>query len=403
MQRPTWVEINLDAIAHNVRAVCKKIGEDIKILAVVKADAYGHGAIETSRVLLKNGVELLGVAIPEEGIELRQAGINASIIILGSLLPEQLDSVVAFSLTPTICDLSIAKELSYRAQSASGGHRKLKIHIKVDTGMRRLGVWHENTVNFVKEIKHLNNLEIEGIYTHLATSDEEDKGFAYEQIGLFINVLKQLDAQNIHIPLKHVANSGAILDMPASYFNMVRPGLVLYGLYPSNSVSRSIRLQPAMTFKTRIAYIKDVQKGVTIGYGRTYKTSKPSRVATLPVGYVDGYSRSFSNRGEVIVNGYRAPIIGRVCMDQCIIDVSAVPDVLIGNEVVLYGKQQSEEIPVETAASIISTIPYEIVSTIGKRVPRVYHRPSPANEFGVRGSETKNSELLTVNPEQIIG
>ncbi len=391
MQRPTWVEINLDAIAHNVRAVCKKIGEDIKILAVVKADAYGHGGIETSRVLLKNGVELLGVAIPEEGIELRQAGINASIIILGSLLPEQLDSVVAFSLTPTICDRLIAKELSYRAQKL---HRKLKIHIKVDTGMGRLGVRHEDAVNFVKEIKHLNNLEIEGIYTHLATSDEEDKGFAYEQIGLFINVLKQLDAQNIHIPLKHAANSGAILDIPASYFNMVRPGLVLYGLYPSNSVSRSIRLQPAMTFKTRIAYIKDVQKGVTIGYGRTYKTSKLSRIATLPVGYVDGYSRSFSNRGEVIVNGYRAPIIGRVCMDQCIIDVSAVPDVSIGNEVVLYGKQQSEEIPVETAASLIGTIPYEIVCTVGKRVPRVYHRPSPAARRSGNESRVRSDEII---------
>ncbi len=394
MQRPTWVEIDLDAIAHNVRAVCKKIGEDIKILAVVKADAYGHGAIETSRVLLKNGVELLGVAIPEEGIELRQAGINASIIILGSLLPEQLDSVVAFSLTPTICDRLIAKELSYRAQKL---HRKLKIHIKVDTGMGRLGVRHEDAVNFVKEIKHLNNLEIEGIYTHLATSDEEDKGFAYEQIGLFINVLKQLDAQNIHIPLKHAANSGAILDIPASYFNMVRPGLVLYGLYPSNSVSRSIRLQPAMTFKTRIAYIKDVQKGVTIGYGRTYKTSKLSRIATLPVGYVDGYSRSFSNRGEVIVNGYRAPIIGRVCMDQCIIDVSAVPDVSIGNEVVLYGKQQSEEIPVETAASLIGTIPYEIVCTVGKRVPRVYvSKSSSLEELEIYNSEFVSASKIIV-------
>ena len=402
MQRPTWVEIDLDAIAHNVRAVCKKIGEDIKILAVVKADAYGHGAIETSRVLLKNGVELLGVAIPEEGIELRQAGINASIIILGSLLPEQLDSVVAFSLTPTICDRLIAKELSYRAQKL---HRKLKIHIKVDTGMRRLGVWHEDAVNFVKEIKHLNNLEIEGIYTHLATSDEEDKGFAYEQIGLFINVLKQLDAQNIHIPLKHAANSGAILDMPASYFNMVRPGLVLYGLYPSNSVSRSIRLQPAMTFKTRIAYIKDVQKGVTIGYGRTYKTSKPSRVATLPVGYVDGYSRSFSNRGEVIVNGYRAPIIGRVCMDQCIIDVSAVPDVSIGNEVVLYGKSASggtEEIPVETAANLIGAIPYEIVSTIGKRVPKVYVSKSSNLEELALSLRAKRSNPMCESASKII-
>lgn len=394
MQRPTWVEINLDAIAHNVRAVRKKIGEDIEILAVVKADAYGHGAIETSRVLLKNGVKLLGVAIPEEGIELRKAGINASIIILGSLLPEQLDSVVAFSLTPTICDRFIAKELSYRAQKLL---KKLKVHVKIDTGMGRLGVWHEDAVNLIKEIKHLNNLEIEGIYTHLATSDEKDKGFAYEQIGLFINVLKQLDAQNIHIPLKHAANSGAILDIPASYFNTVRPGLVLYGLYPSNEVSRSIRLQPAMTFKTRIAYIKDVQKGVTIGYGRTYKTSKQSTVATLPVGYVDGYSRSFSNRGEVIVNGYRAPIIGRVCMDQCIIDVSDIPDVSVGNEVILYGKSASggaEEISIETAASLIGTIPYEIVCTIGKRVPRVYRRQSLAVRRSGNESWVTSDEII---------
>ncbi len=370
MQRPTWTEINLGAIAHNIRAIRRKVGRDIKILTVVKADAYGHGAIETSRILLENGAGLLGVAIPEEGIELRQAGINASIVILGSLLPEQLDSVVEFSLTPTICDLLIARELSHLAQKL---HRKIKVHVKVDTGMGRLGVRHEDAVNLIKEVKSLNNLEIEGIYTHLATSDEKDKGFAYEQIGLFRNILEQLHAQNIHnIPLKHAANSGAILDIPTSYFNMVRPGLILYGLYPSNEVSRSINLQPAMTFKTRVAYIKDVEKGTTIGYGRTYKTSKPSRIAILPVGYVDGYSRSFSNRGEVIVNGYRAPIIGRVCMDQCVIDVSAVPDVSTGNEVVLYGKQQTEEIPIETAASLIGTIPYEIVCTIGRRVPRVY-------------------------------
>lgn len=372
MQRLRWVEVNLDAIAHNIRAVQDKVGKETKIIAVVKADAYGHGAVEASRTLLKNGAELLGVATPEEGAELRQSGINVPILILGSLLPEQLNSVVEFSLTPTICDLSIAKELSHHAQKL---HEKLKIHVKVDTGMRRFGVWHKDAVNLLKEVKRLNNLEIEGIYTHLATADETDKGFAYEQIGLFKIILEQLYAQNIHIPFKHVANSGAILDIPASYFNMVRPGLILYGLYPSNEVSRSVNLQPAMSFKTKVTYIKDVQTDATIGYGRTYKTAKPSRIATLPVGYAHGYSRSFSNHGEVIINGYRAPVIGRVCMDQCVIDVSSVPNVFIGNEVVLYGKQQAEEIPIEKAAGLIGTIPYEILCTIGRRVPRIYFFP----------------------------
>ncbi|OHC06731.1 MAG: alanine racemase [Planctomycetes bacterium RIFOXYD2_FULL_41_16] len=369
MHRPTWVEIDLNALRHNLLAVKKRIGPQIKILGIVKADAYGHGDYEVSRVLLNNGVEMLGIAILEEGIQLRNTGIKAPLLLLGGVFEEQIDSIIHYDVTPTVYDLKLAEVLS---KKATYFNKKLKVHVYVDTGMGSIGVKHDNAVEFVKFVKNLKNLIIEGIYTHCSSSDEKDSAFTNLQIKRFRDVLDALDTIKVRIPLRHMANSGAILGYPESYFNTVRPGLSLYGLYPSEDVSRDIGIRPVMSFKTRIIHIKDMESGDVVGYGRTYRITKPTRVATLPLGYDDGYNQLLSNQGEVIIRGKRASIIGRVCMDQCFVDVTNIKDVSVGDEVVLYGSQAQETISVESIAQQLNTIPYEVTCSISKRVPRIY-------------------------------
>jgi alanine racemase len=369
MHRPTWVEIDLNALRHNLLAIRKWVGPQIKILGIVKADAYGHGDYEVSRVLLNNGVEMLGIAILEEGIQLRDKGIKAPLLILGGIFEEQIDTVIQYGLTPTVYDLKLAEVLSKRAYYFN---TIMKVHVYVDTGMGSIGVWHDKAVEFVKFAKNLKNLLIEGIYTHGSSSDEKDSAFTNLQIKRFRDVLDALDASKACIPLRHMANSGAILGYPEAYFNMVRPGLSLYGLYPSEDVSRNIGIRPVMSFKTRVIHIKDMESGDVVGYGRTYRITKPTRVATLPLGYDDGYNRLLSNQGEVIIRGKKASIIGRVCMDQCFVDVTNIKDVSVGDEVVLYGSQGQETIPIESIAKQLNTIPYEVTCSISKRVPRIY-------------------------------
>lgn len=369
MHRPTWVEIDLNALRHNLLAVKKRVGPQIKILGIVKADAYGHGDYEVSRVLLNNGVEMLGIAILEEGIQLRDKGINAPLLILGGIFEEQIDSIIHYDLIPTVYDLKLAEVLS---KKAAYFNKKLKVHVYVDTGMGSIGVKHDNAVEFVKFVKDLKNLIIEGIYTHCSSSDEKDSAFTNLQIKRFRDVLDALDTSKVRIPLRHMANSGAILGYPESYFNTVRPGLSLYGLYPSEDVSRDIGIRPVMSFKTRIIHIKDMESGDVVGYSRVYRIAKPTRVATLPLGYDDGYNRLLSNQGEVIIRGKRASIIGRVCMDQCFVDVTNIKDVFVGDEVVLYGSQAQETISVESIAKQLNTIPYEVTCSISKRVPKIY-------------------------------
>ena len=369
MHRPTWVEIDLNALRHNLLAVKKRIGPQIKILGIVKADAYGHGDYEVSRVLLNNGVEMLGIAILEEGIQLRNTGIKAPLLLLGGVFEEQIDSIIHYDVTPTVYDLKLAEVLS---KKATYFNKKLKVHVYVDTGMGSIGVKHDNAVEFVKFVKNLKNLIIEGIYTHCSSSDEKDSAFTNLQIKRFRDVLDALDTIKVRIPLRHMANSGAILGYPESYFNTVRPGLSLYGLYPSEDVSRDIGIRPVMSFKTRIIHIKDMESGDVVGYGRTYRITKPTRVATLPLGYDDGYNQLLSNQGEVIIRGKRASIIGRVCMDQCFVDVTNIKDVSVGDEVVLYGSQAQETISVESIAKQLNTISYEVTCSISKRVPRIY-------------------------------
>ena len=369
MHRPTWVEIDLNALRHNLLAIKKRVGPQIKILGIVKADAYGHGDYEVSRVLLNNSAEMLGIAILEEGIQLRDKGIKAPLLLLGGIFEEQIDTVIQYGLTPTVYDLKLAEVLSKRAYYFN---TIMKVHVYVDTGMGSIGVKHDKAVEFVKFAKNLKNLLIDGIYTHCSSSDEKDLAFTNLQIKRFRDVLDALDASKACIPLRHMANSGAILGYPEAYFNMVRPGLSLYGLYPSEDISRDIGIRPVMSFKTRIIHIKNMESGDVVGYGRTYRITKPTRVATLPLGYDDGYNRLLSNQGEVLIRGKKASIIGRVCMDQCFVDVTNIKDVSVGDEVVLYGSQAQESIPIESIAKQLNTIPYEVTCSISKRVPRIY-------------------------------
>lgn len=371
MSEITWIEVDLNAIKHNLEAVKSKVGSGTKILAIVKADAYGHGAVKVSQTLEQNGTNMLGVAFPGEGIELRNNNITIPILILNPVLSEQIEDVIQHSLDVTVNSLDIANEISITAKKY---HRNIRIHVEIDTGMGGAGVCQDKALPFIKALLLIENLEIEGVFTHFSSSEEKDKSFTYEQNRKFKEVIKQLENEKITIPLIHAANSAAILDIDDSHFNMVRPGLILYGIFPSKYVSRNIELKQSMSFKTRIINLKELDQGSVIGYGRTFEIMKQTTVATIPVGYKDGFGRGFSNLGEVLVHGKRVPIIGRVCMDRCFIDVTDLSDVEIGSEVILLGEQDNETISIESAAEMIGTIPYEIVCNVGTITPKKMYR-----------------------------
>lgn len=375
--RPTHVTINLDAIAHNLRGIRRHIGPGVRMLAAVKADAYGHGLVETATVAIREGADMLGVAIVEEGVALREAGFTGPVLILSASLPDQAGTIVQHDLTPMVCTLELAEALA--AQAIAAG-TTVRTHVKVDTGMGRLGISVGDACAFLRRIVGFPSLIVEGIFTHFACADEQDKSFTRRQMERFSGLLEDLDNAGLRPPLAHAANSGAILDMPESWLDMVRPGLIIYGYYPSRSVSRSIPLRPAMTWKTRIVYLKRVNAGTGLCYGLTYVTPTNTLIASLPVGYDDGYRRSLSNRGVVLVRGRRAPVVGRVCMDQCLIDVGHIPDVAVGDEVVLIGRQGQDEIPMEEMARKLGTITNEVVCMVGKRVPRVFVKDEPGKD-----------------------
>jgi len=334
-------------------------------MAVVKADGYGHGAVPVSRAAIRSGATYLGVSSPEEAAELREAGIKIPILVLSLIQPEEAYKSVALKLEQTICSQDLAAALDREAGKVS---TRINVHIKVDTGMGRIGVFPENTLAFVRRLRRYKNLNLAGVFSHFSSADEADKTFARRQLEIFNGVTREIEAAGIHIPKKHMANSAAILDLPESYLDLVRPGIMIYGLYPSPHVSRTMKLRPAMTLRTKVAYVKSVPAGNPISYGRTFFTRKETRVATLPVGYGDGYSRLLSNRGAVLIKEQRAPLIGRVCMDMCLADVSGIKDVRAGDEVILFG----EELSVDEVAQNMGTINYEVVCGVGKRVPRVY-------------------------------
>jgi len=361
----TWLEIDLDAIAKNTRNIKKLIGQNKELMAVVKGNAYGHDVLEIVPIFLKNGATRLAVARLEEGIFLRKAGIDVPILVLSATLKEEAETALMHDITTSACNISFIKKMNELSLKLK---KKAKIHLKIDTGMGRLGVKPEKAVDFIKKVLTFDHIIIEGIFTHFSVADEKDKKYTEEQFRKFSEILKILEKEKIRIPLKHVSNSATLLDLEHMWLDMVRPGIALYGLYPSKEVKKVIKLIPAQRFKTRIAFLKELPAEKSISYGRTYTTYKKNTIiASLPIGYADGYSRLLSNKGEVLVRGERMPIIGRICMDQCMIDVTDLPLVKIGDEVVLWGKQGNERITVEEIADKLNTINYEITHLPDKK------------------------------------
>ncbi|MFA6078321.1 MAG: alanine racemase [Candidatus Omnitrophota bacterium] len=365
--RSTWAEVDLGAIEYNFKQVKKSVGKDIMVLAVVKANAYGHGTVEVSKVLEKMGVDYLGVATTDEAMRLRDRGIKSPILVLGHVLPGEVKACVEKNITLTLC----GDELFSAIDKAVRDPAKAKVHIKIDTGMGRIGVWHEEALNFIKNLAERKNVMIEGIYTHFSSIGRDDFFTSY-QIESFEKLLEKLESFDIRIPLRHAANSIATVDFQRSHQNLVRPGLIIYGMYPKHTFPKLIKLKPALSLKTRIVFIKDTPPGRSISYGRTYVTQNHTKIATLPIGYADGYNRNLSNRAEVLVRGRRARVVGRVTMDQTMIDVGHIKNVKLGDEVVLIGRQGKEEIRTEKLARLAGTIAYETVCSISNRVPRVY-------------------------------
>ncbi len=362
--------VSLEAIRHNLLEIRKKLNQSTKLMAVIKADAYGHGAVTLAKAL-GNGVDYYGVAIIEEAVELREAGIDKPILVLGYTPKEQYDLVVAYDVAQTIFQYDMAEALSLEAKRQN---RIAKIHIKVDTGMTRLGFTDtRKSIEEIKRIEILENIEVEGLFSHFARADEEDKTSTELQIKRYLAFADMLENEKIHIPLKHIANSAGIIEFPEAYFNMVRCGIATYGIYPSSEVNqKEFRLIPAMELKTHVVFVQDVEPGIGVSYGATYVTSKKTRIATIPVGYADGYSRNLSNSGKVIIHGQFAPVIGRICMDQFMVDVTDIGDVSQGDTVTLLGRDGDAYISAEELAEWSHSFAYELVCTIGKRIPRVY-------------------------------
>lgn len=370
LTRPVWAEINLTNLKYNLEQIKKQLGSGPNILAVVKADAYGHGVVPIASTLVEAGIGRLAVALPEEGVELREAGFILPVQILGEILPSQYPLIMNYNLIPTVSKEETLRGLNQLARKK--GTIK-KVHLKVDTGMGRIGFFPDSTgVDFVQKAVLLSNIEVEGLMTHFARADEEDKEYTVQQWEKFNRFISKLEESGIYIPIKHAANSAAIIDLPAYALNMVRPGVMLYGMRPSAQVDADFALRPVLSWKTRVVFLKEVAAGTSISYGGIYRTEQRAKIATLPMGYADGFFRSLSNQGQVLIHGKRAPIRGRVCMDQFMVDVTDIPRVKTGDEVVLIGTQQGARITATEMADLIGTINYEITCSISKRVPRIY-------------------------------
>jgi alanine racemase len=366
----SWAEIDLAALRYNFNQVKRRIGKKVKILAAVKANAYGHGIKEVSHTLEGCGADYLGVAFPDEGIELRDSGIKLPVLIFSQALSHQAKNIVKYNLTASVGSIELARAIS---EEAARQHKIAIVHIKVDTGMGRLGVRKERLLSFLDSLFKLRGIAVEGIYTHFPSADEKDSSFTLNQISRFKEIIKELSSLGYDIPIRHTANSAAIINFRGSFFNLIRPGLMLYGMYPSPSMKKSIKLKPVLSLKTRISFLKDVPSSTPISYNRTYLTKAPTRIGILPVGYADGFSRNLSNKGEVLVNGTRCRVIGRICMDHTMIDLKNTP-AKIGDEVILIGKSGADQIRVEDVAEKIDTIPHEIVSRIGPRIQRIFKK-----------------------------
>jgi alanine racemase len=372
--RPTWAEISLDALEHNLHAFRKAIPAHMKIMAVVKANAYGHGAVEVAEEAVRCGANYLAVAFLDEALELRRAGITCPVLVLGYTPPECLELAVSERITLTVYSEDILDAIMQRGTNGE----RLNIHIKIDTGMGRLGVLAgDEAVDFIEKALQLPGVNVEGLYTHFACADERDKSYTYGQYGRFQSIVEHFRGKNIEFDYLHTGNSATAIDCPELSYNMVRLGISLYGLYPSEEVSRqNVDLRPVMSFKTTVVRIRTLPPGSGISYGSIYRTRGEEQIATLPVGYADGFTRLLTERGHALIHGRKVPVVGRICMDQCMINVTGVENVRIGEEVVLFGRQGEAEISADELARALGTINYEITCMVADRVPRVYIRNS---------------------------
>ncbi len=364
--------VSLDAIAHNFEEMRKNIAADTKIMAVIKADGYGHGA-QAIAMLIHDYPYIWGfaVATPEEAIELRDSGVTKPVLILGLVFEEYFPELISRDISLTVAGFSMAEKLD---QEAGRQKKKVHIHLAVDTGMSRIGFAdNEESVEEIRKIAGLENVQIEGMFTHFARADEKDKAPATAQLRRYLKFSELLENAGVRIPLRHCSNSAGIIRMPEANLNIVRAGITIYGIYPSSQVERDIvKLTPAMELISHLTFVKDIPAGTAVSYGGTFVAEKPVRVATVPVGYADGYPRSLSGKGWVLIHGKRAPILGRICMDQFMVDVTDIPEAQPGDKVILIGKDGKEEISIEGFGDLSGRFSYEFACCIGKRVPRIY-------------------------------
>ena len=367
--RLTRAVIDLKSLRDNYEGIRKKTGPGIKMMGIVKANAYGHGIVGVSRALVTFGAEYLGVGFLEEGVELRRAGIEVPILVLGGILGSHVHEFFENDLEITVSSLEIAGHVDATA-SALG--RRANVHLKIDTGMERIGVRSQHAPAFIEAVSRLKHLNVVGLFSHFATSGDRDRSFAIEQLNRFNDVIEKTRSMGIEIPLTHMANSGAVLDLPDSYFSMVRPGLMLYGAYPTRESSESVPVAPVMQLKSNVVFIKEGPANTSISYGREYFTESRTTIVTVPAGYGDGYGRRLTNKASVLIRGRKFPVVGTICMDQLMVDVGLKSEIHVGEEVTLLGNDGSESVSAWELAESIGTIPYEVFTGITARVPRVY-------------------------------
>lgn len=373
-RRALWAQIDLDAAAHNMQVIRRHVGPDVRIAAVVKANAYGHGAVELARTFAENGADCFAVSSLDEAVELRRyAGITKNIFILGHTDGRRTEELLAYHIEPAVFNL---KNAEYFSSEASRLGQTLQVHIAIDSGMSRIGFLpDEESISVIKEIAALPRIEIRGIFTHFAVADEKDKTFTHEQFKRFMWVCSRLEDEEVHIPIRHCCNSAATLELPRYHLDMVRPGIIQYGCQPSHDVSLAgFDFRPVMSLRCCVAHVKLIDAGATVSYGRHFTCDRRRKIATLPAGYADGYMRALSGKTDVLFHGHRVPQVGTICMDQCMIDITGEANCRAGDEVVLFGRQGDQFIPIEELADKAGTINYEIMCNINRRVPRVYIR-----------------------------
>ncbi len=368
----SWAEVDLDAIAFNVQGFKRHVGNNVALGVVVKGNAYGHGAVEVAKVCLRSGADWVIANRSNEGVQLRQGGIDAPILVLGYMMPQEADRMVRWNLRPTVSNVEQIEALSAAAERRG---TDIAVHVKLDTGLSRQGVMPAEALDYVKVVAATPHIGLEGMYSHFAVADEgkpESVAYTRQQFETFITVRDELKGAGFRIPICHICNTAATINYPEMHLDMVRVGSGIGGIYPSADVKRTVPLKPALELKSHVARVSILPPGTSVSYGRTYVTSAPTKVALVPMGYGDGYRRGLSNRGCVLIRGQRAPIVGRVCMDQCMVDVTDIPDVALHDEAVLIGTQGQDRISGEEVGELVGTNAYDITTTVTARIPRVY-------------------------------